>query len=217
MFEATRANKQLLAGAILLNLVLALVVGAGIMVRPLNMGMVLAEAPASSAAVLETGTLAVLLGGVGLAVPAAGTTTPEGPASSRRSLAAGLSTTKAPPPTPVAANLAAAATLAAAPVESPPARGPAPRVEPSKAAMQAAIRELDARTNFFRPTETQIRDVGNQVCTAFDQGHVYSQVKAAVLEAAKQAPYLGVSAADADYAVRSAVAMFCPGHQPSLA
>lgn len=93
---------------------------------------------------------------------------------------------------------------------------PAPRTGPTKAALQGAIRELDARTNYFRPTEKQIREFSGEVCTAFDQGYSYAEVKSGVLDSATRTPYLGVSSADADYSLRSAVQLFCPGYAPLL-
>ena len=216
MFASTRSNHRMLAAAIGVNLLLAVVVGIGMTVRPVNAGALLPSRPASVGAVsevaVETGQAAAQQAGTGTpgsASAGAGavkTGRPGSPAAAASGGAAG-------------AEAAAAATLAAA--GRSPAAGvvvprPAPRVEPSRTALRAAIRELDARTNYFRPTENQVRDFSGQVCTAFDQGYAYPEVKAAVLDSAKRAPYLGISTADADYAIRSSVQLFCPGYAPLL-
>lgn len=220
MFEATRTNLQLLGAAIVLNLVLALVVGVAVMSRPLDLGMVLAEASAGASPgpgaspVLqwEPGPLAVVVtqpGGLMAAPPPAGSLKVTGAAFTSATSSSGA---------PASLNrVAYAAPTDASPAAvAPVAPGPAPRVEPSKAAIRAVINELDARTNFIKPTESQIREAGDKICTAFDQKYSYAQVKQAVLDAAKQAPYLGVSSDDAEYSVMSAVGLFCPAHQGAL-
>jgi hypothetical protein len=52
------------------------------------------------------------------------------------------------------------------------------------------------------------------VCTAFDQGQTFAQVKATGLSMVSA--YVPVSAAAADYAVRTAVALYCPAYASKL-
>ena len=216
MFASTPSNRRMLAAAIATNLLLAVVVGIGMTLRPANAGMLLPSEPASVAAgpAAAPGSVqdAGLRGGGPTSSGAGGT---EG--SGTRTRPSG--SPGAPAGEQRAGSEAATATVAAVgrgPASAVLVTRPAPRVEPSRAALQAAVRELDARTNYFRPTENQVREFSGQVCTAFDQGYSYSQVKSAVLDSAKRAPYLGVSSADADHAVRSAVQLFCPGYAPLL-
>ena len=218
MFASTRSNHRMLAAAIAANLLLAVVVGIGLAVRPANAGMLLPSQPASLSALPGAGpgtARGVALGGDGTA--SSGT----GSAGVQRTGSGGSGSSGAADPRQPGSGSAgaAAATLAATGRGTASPVGvtrPAPRTEPTKAALQGAIRELDARTNYFRPTEKQIREFSGEVCTAFDQGYSYAEVKAGVLDSAKRAPYLGVSSADADYSVRSAVQLFCPGYAPLL-
>ena len=218
MFASTRSNHRMLAAAIAANLLFAVVIGIGLTVRPANAGMLLPSQPASSSALPGAGpgtTRTVVLGGDGTTPSGTGGAGVQGTGTGGR----GSSGAAEQGPPPAGSAAAAAATLAATGRGTASSVGvtrPAPRTEPSKAALQGAIRELDARTNYFRPTEKQIREFSGEVCTAFDQGYSYAEVKAGVLDSAKRAPYLGVSSADADYSVRSAVQLFCPGYAPLL-
>ncbi|MGH9190538.1 MAG: hypothetical protein ACRD0Q_10980 [Acidimicrobiales bacterium] len=210
MFRNTRSNRLHLAAAIAVNLALAVVVALGIMLRPLNVGMVLPALPAATATDAMTPSGAAAGVGAEQAAGAGG-----GSASARANTRRGTTKSKVV----VAGNSAAAGTAVLAATGPGPSsvvvtQGPVPRVEPTKAALRAAIKELDARTNLFRPTENQVREFGDQTCTAFDQGYSAAQVKSAVLDSAKKkVPFLRISSADADYAIRTAVGLFCPGHQ----
>jgi hypothetical protein len=215
MFARTTSNLRLLGGAIATNLLLAVVVGIGMTVRPVNAGMLLPARPAGVAAVPLAGAVPgqeVILAAGGQLSPGVGGTAAAGAVNRSRSGARATSTERV---RGVGSSTALAGTAPGQP-SRPTVTRPAPRVEPSKAALQAAVRELDARTNYFRPTENQVREFSGQVCTGFDQGYSFEQVKSAVLDSAKRAPYLGVSSADADYATRSSVRLFCPGYAPLL-
>ena len=141
-------------------------------------------------------------------------------------------TSTAPPPPPTTAKPAVTAaprtttprtaparTVAPAPTSSPdpaPAPQTVPRRNPSSAEVQAAIAQIHQRIPFYTPTEAQAREFGNQVCSAFDAGATFAQVRASVLQAASRIPLVTISSADADFAVRTAVALFCPGYQSKL-
>jgi len=112
------------------------------------------------------------------------------------------------------------APVVVAPAATVPTLPPAPvlaaRTVPSAAQLQAATAEISRVTGvpalFISPA--YLADGGNQVCTAFDQGQTFDQVKAAAI--AKAASVVALSAAAADSAVRTAVAMYCPGYASKL-
>ena len=94
----------------------------------------------------------------------------------------------------------------------------APRVDPSSDQVASAIAAVKSRVSIsFLPTEQYVRAFGDAACTAFDQGKTKPQVQALVLQAASQIPSGSISAADADFAVRTAVNLFCPGYADRLA
>ncbi|MGI8759278.1 MAG: DUF732 domain-containing protein [Acidimicrobiales bacterium] len=68
----------------------------------------------------------------------------------------------------------------------------------------------------FIPTHAQVNDLGNQICTAFDQGQTVEQVKATGLEMVSKVPLTTVRPGADDYVVRTAVALYCPGHASKL-
>ncbi len=68
----------------------------------------------------------------------------------------------------------------------------------------------------FTPTHSQVNDLGNQVCTAFDQGQTVQQVKATGLEMVSQVPFTTVRPGADDCVVRTAVTLYCPGHASKL-
>jgi outer membrane biosynthesis protein TonB len=106
---------------------------------------------------------------------------------------------------------------ASAPAPAAPA-GPtkAARLSPSSAEIQGVIAQVSQRIPLFRPTEAQVRQFGNDVCSAFDAGLPYDQVKAQVQQALPKVPLVTISSADVDYAIRTAVGLFCPGYAPLL-
>ena len=123
-------------------------------------------------------------------------------------------TTRAPAPKPAAVTAATAAPAAAA---APAAPTLAPRTVPSAAQVQqviAGITSLVRLPLFVQITPAHVADIGNQICTAFDQGQTFAQVKATGL--AKVSQYVQVSPAAADYAVRQGVALYCPAYASKL-
>lgn len=88
---------------------------------------------------------------------------------------------------------------------------------PTVAQVQQVIAGIRARVQlppFFQVTPARVADIGNQICTAFDQGQTFAQVKATGL--AMVSRYVPVSVEAADYAVRQAVALYCPAYAPKL-
>jgi hypothetical protein len=79
--------------------------------------------------------------------------------------------------------------------------------------VQAAIQGLQ-RYIHVTPTPAQVADAGDQICTAFDQGQTFAQVKATGL--AMVPSYIKVSPAAADYVVRKAVELYCPAYASRL-
>ncbi len=98
------------------------------------------------------------------------------------------------------------------------AQGPAPRTSPSIEQLTTVIAQVKERIPMtFQPNASHVVAFGDAVCTAFDQGKSGSQVKGLVLQAASQLPAITVSAADATFAVGTAVNLFCPGYSARLA
>ena len=93
----------------------------------------------------------------------------------------------------------------------------APRTDPSAEQIAAAIADVTARIRTpIVPTEGHARAFGDAACSAFDQGKTASQVRGLVLQAASQLPSITVSPADADFAVGTAVNLFCPAYSNKL-
>lgn len=108
------------------------------------------------------------------------------------------------------ARSANAAAAAGAPVV-------AARTDPSAEQIALAIAEVTARIRTpFVPTEGHVRAFGDAACSAFDQGKTAAQVRGLVLQAASQLPSITVSPADADFAVGTAVNLFCPAYSNKL-
>ena len=112
------------------------------------------------------------------------------------------------------------APVVAAPVVTlPPVTVPAlaARTVPSAAQVQSAIQGITGLVQlplFFQLQPSHVADVGNRVCTAFDQGQSFAQVKSTGLSMVSA--YVPVSDAAADYAVRKAVELYCPGYASKL-
>ena len=136
--------------------------------------------------------------------------------------------TSAPKPTTPPTTRAAAPKVAvAAPVAAPAAVAtPAPvaavaavvaRTVPTPAQVMSAVAGLQGLVpalGMFPPTVAQVNQLGNQVCTAFDQGQSFAQVKSTALSMVPKT--FAVPPAAPDYAVRQAVALYCPGHASKL-
>jgi len=128
------------------------------------------------------------------------------------------------PPTTKAPKVAAQAPVATTPPTVPAPTLPpvpalpvlAPRTVPSAAQVQAAISRLSALVGVpaFLISAAHIADGGNRVCTGFDQGQTFAQVKATGL--AQVASLVTVTPAAADETVRTAVAMYCPAYASKL-
>jgi hypothetical protein len=90
------------------------------------------------------------------------------------------------------------------------------RRNPSSAEVAGAIRQIQARIPLYRPTEAQARDFADDICDAFDDGTSYSAIRSTVVEKVSRLPFTRVSTSDADLAIRLAVELVCPGHEPKL-
>ena len=88
---------------------------------------------------------------------------------------------------------------------------------PTAAEIQGVIARLKKDIpilGFVSVTPAQIDQAGDQVCTAFDNGQTFAQVKATGLSMIPAS--ITVPAATADWAVRQAVTLYCPGHANKL-
>jgi ABC-type nitrate/sulfonate/bicarbonate transport system permease component len=91
----------------------------------------------------------------------------------------------------------------------------AARTVPSAAQVSQVIASVHAEFAFFTPTPAQIAQVGNEVCTAFDQGKTVAQVKATAMQMAGAYAAL-VPAAVVNSAARIIVTLYCPGYTSKL-
>lgn len=154
----------------------------------------------------------------GISATAAPDTTVSAPAptAAPTTTAAPRTTTTRAPRAPRTTTTVAAAAATVAPAAAVVPTLP-PRRTPSSAEVQQAISGITSMVSlplFVQITPAYVADFGNQVCTAFDQGQSFAQVKSTGL--AQVAKFVVVSTAAADYAVRTAVAMYCPGHSSKL-
>jgi len=110
------------------------------------------------------------------------------------------------------ANASSDSSALSAPGPAGPARLPfGQRVNPSSVEVQAAINALHQRIPMFQPTEQQLRTFAEAVCASFDQGQTEAQVQSTVQDAVSRIEGASLSAADADFAVRTVVGLRCPG------
>jgi hypothetical protein len=147
---------------------------------------------------------------LGAKATAAPTTAPN--ASSGAARAGTAKTPAAPVPAPAAA--AAPATASGAAAVSGAAL--APRRQPTAAEINQAIQAVHKLVPVFTPTSAQVARVGNQVCTAFDQGMTFSQVKSKVSALLGSWSWLLPSSTAAD-GVRAVVTLYCPGYLSKVA
>jgi hypothetical protein len=226
VLENTNRLHRLLAGAAGATLVVGLAVSAGAVPRPGDNGEV--RTAAVSEVVEEAAPAARQPGDSApdVTVPAPAATEEAAQEAPTTTAAATPKTTTAPPTTkaPVAKPQAAPATspapaAAGAPAPAAPA-APAKvaRRTPSSAEIQGAIGELKRQVGglllLVSPTAAQINQVGDQVCTAFDSGQTFAQVKATALSMIPAS--VTVLPSTADWAVRQAVTLYCPGHASKL-
>ena len=219
MLENSSRNRRLLGGVAGVNLALALAVSAGAVPRPGDNGDVRA------AAVAEVEQVAVNARQPGDAMSE--TSQAPAPVASAVAEAAPTTTVAKPkvtsPPTTKPPSSASRTAQPAAPAAAPAAAVPAAPIKvarrtPSATEVQATIIELKRQVGglllLVSPTPAQIAQAGDQVCTAFDNGQTFAQVKATGLSMIP--PTVTVSPATADWAVRQAVALYCPGHASKL-
>jgi hypothetical protein len=223
MFANTSLTRRVLGGVVGVNLALALAVSAGAVPRP---GDDVHTAAATQAEELAAPAPRQAGDVAAPAAPAAETPAPEPTPTT----AAPVTTVAKPkvttPPTTRAPKVAAAPkapapapVVAAAPAPAPVAAATTAvaRRVPSAAEIQAVITRLKADIpilKYITISPAQINDAGNQICTAFDGGQTFTQVKATGLSMIPAS--IKVPLPTADYAVRQAVAMYCPGHANKL-
>jgi hypothetical protein len=125
----------------------------------------------------------------------------------------------AAPSAPATTGAAPPTTAAARPASTPAPIAPkgVPRRTPSAAEVQQAINTFPqyVRT-YITPTPSMVAELGDQVCTAFDQGQTFAQVKATGLQMVTQVPRTTILPGGADWVVRTIVALYCPGHTSKL-
>jgi len=152
------------------------------------------------------------------AAPAAEVVVPEVVVPEPETVVTAPPTTRAPrAAAPAAPVVQAPAPTLPAPPPPPPVPVLAPRTVPSAAQVESAIAGISGLVQlpfFFQINAGHVAQVGNQVCTAFDQGQTFAQVKANGLSMV--AAYVTVTPAAADYAVRTAVSMYCPAYASRL-
>lgn len=211
MFQNARRVHLLVGGAIGLNLILGAGVAMGVMPRPVHTENAAAVSPLTET--VDT----TAAPAPAAAVPAEVTTVP--PETT-------VPTTVAPPPT--AAPKATTPTTAAPVVTAPPVTAPpttpatvaqpttAPRINPTDAQVVAAMQSLKSQIPLLPVNAAYGRQFGDAVCSAFDQGNNFTQVKQMVMQAVSQIPLIKITLANADFAVRTAVSLFCPAYSTKL-
>lgn len=118
-------------------------------------------------------------------------------------------TTAAPATTPATSPPAESPATTASPA---PRYAPGQRINPSSSDMQTAMATLSTRIPLFKPTESQLRTFADAACTSFDQGQTRQQVESTVRQAVTYVQGASLSAADAEFAVRTVVQLRCPGY-----
>ncbi|MBW3646059.1 MAG: hypothetical protein KY441_11220 [Actinobacteria bacterium] len=68
----------------------------------------------------------------------------------------------------------------------------------------------------INPTHAQVAELGDKICTAFDEGQSAAQVKATGAQLVKKVPFATLLRGGDDYILRTGVALYCPGHAPRL-
>ncbi len=218
-------NHKLLAGVVGVNLVLALAVSAGAVPMPGDGTEVHA---ASVVAVEELATTPARQPGDTVAPPATAAPAdataaaqPEvsPPATAAPTTAIAKPKTTIPPTTKAPARTAPATTAVTAPPTTVPVTvAKVARRTPSAAEVQTVIAELKRQVGglllLISPTPAQIAQAGDQACTAFDNGQTFAQVKVTGLSMIPTS--VTVTPATADWAVRQAVTLYCPGHASKL-
>lgn len=219
MLNNTSRNRRLLAGLVGVNLTLALAVSAGAVPRPggddeVRTASVSQVEELAAPLARQPGDSVPVTAPAPAAVTAAAVPTPA-PATVPKPRVTTPPTTKAP--VAKAAPVTAPVALAPAAPAAAPAR--VARRTPSATEVQGVIDELKRQVGgmlmLVSPTAAQIAQAGDQVCTAFDGGQSFAQVKATGLSMVPAS--ITVPPATVDWAVRQAVTLYCPGHASKLA
>ena len=213
---------KVLGGVVGVNLTLALAVSAGAVPHPgadngVHAASVQVEELAAPARQPGDGTAAAQVEAP--ATPAETPGTAPTTAAPATTVAKPRTTT---PPTAKAPAAKAAPTTAAPAVAAPAAPVPAAvtkvaRRVPTAAEIQGVVARLKKDIPILAlvaVSPAQIDQAGDQVCTAFDNGQTFAQVKATGLSMIPAS--ITVPVATADWAVRQAVALYCPGHANKL-
>ncbi len=108
-----------------------------------------------------------------------------------------------------------------APVPAPPpAPTTVPRRQPTSAEIDQAIAGLRPYVRSLlpiNPTHAQVAELGDKICTAFDEGQTTAPpaqpgVKATGAQLVKKVPFATLLQGGDDYILRTGVALYCPGH-----
>ncbi|HEX3623764.1 MAG TPA: hypothetical protein VHT97_15725 [Acidimicrobiales bacterium] len=220
MMQDTTRSRKVLAGLAGVTLSLGIAVSAGAVPRP---GDTDVKTVAASSQIEPMPAAARQPGDAtpDTTVAPTATTAAPAPTAPATTVAKAAPTTKAPvattkPTTPTTSAPAAAAPAATA---TPAATAPAtvPRRVPSAAEVQQAIAALPQYVHsIITPTPSEVAQLGNQVCSAFDQGQTFAQVKATGLSMVTQVPRTTVMPGGADWVVRTIVGLYCPGYASKL-
>lgn len=223
MFQHTRRVHTLLAGAAGVTLVLGVGAAVGAVPRPVSTENVAAvhaaDAPATPGTPANTAAGAPATDpGTSLPPTTDAPTTAPAPAPTTTSKPAKAAAQADVAPAASTPDAAPATTATSAPAPAPAAAsGIAPRVNPTDTQVQAAIQQIATRIPFFAVANvSQARQFGDAVCSAFDSGASYSSVKTQVQSALSQLPMVTIKPADMDFAIRTAVQLFCPGYLSKL-
>lgn len=216
--QDTRRNRGLLDAAATSTLCVALAVAAGVVPGPGATTTVRSTSGESALALglapsdqTDATDLAADAGQAAATPESTVTTTPAATPSPT------ASTGVAPPPPVTAAPAPGVTNPAPAPNAPPPSPPPVPRRQPTSSEVQQAINGMRQFVQtIFTPSHAQVNDLGDKVCTAFDQGQTAEQVKATGLQMVSKLPFTTVRPGADDYVVRTAVTLYCPGHAPKL-
>lgn len=221
--QDTPRNRWLVAGLAGVTLALGVAVSAGAVPRPGDNGNVTTVAASASIEAVAAAP-ARQPGDTGAAASAPTTAPPTTVAPTTTVAKAPAATT--PTTKPRTVTTAAPAAKAAAPAATvAPATTPAAPAAPTKAArrvpsaaeVQQAINTLPQYVHsILTPTPAQVAQLGDQVCTAFDNGQTFAQVKATGLSMVTQVPLTTVLPGGADWVVKTIVNLYCPGYASKL-
>jgi len=217
-----------LAGIAGVNLALALAVSAGAVPRPGADDGVRSTERVASAAFSHDALASARQPGdttpasVHAAVSDTATTAAPPMAGAQTAAAPKVTVTTPPAAKAVAATTSAKAPTVAAPTAPPVTALPLPvgvaRRVPAASEVQAALGALPTHVHsILTPSPAQVAQLGDKVCTLFDQGQTFAQVKATGLQMVTQVPLTTILPGGADWVVRTVVTLYCPGHLPKTA